>query len=257
VGLCESRRGCEGFVGAGGVFEERTDGEEEEDCAYGAFYWRTGVSSFATSSTSKRRETDEGFSQDCAAYADYVKHENEPVDGFVLLGPVSDREGLALIMEPSQMNASLAYASRLIAQGKKDAIMPKEMMPYDWTSPVTAYRWHSLASVGYVAAHRLSFLSLFLSILMCWFPIPSVGGKADMPVTEVTTTSSPQTTPTPRSPPFGSASRCQSWSCHRKTTSMCLRTSTSQDYWRSGQGSHHLALSVRYLAWFRRRRMLF
>jgi hypothetical protein len=93
--------------------------------------------------------------QDCVEYANYVKHENLPVDGFVLLGPVSDREGLALMMEPKDMNAALAYAKRLIGQGKKDAIMPQEMMPSVYNTPISAYRWHSMASYGYVSAiHR-------------------------------------------------------------------------------------------------------
>jgi hypothetical protein len=43
---------------------------------------------------------------------------------------------------------TLKYAEDMIVQGEKDEIMPKTLIPPIFTSPVTAYRWHSLISKG-------------------------------------------------------------------------------------------------------------
>ena len=86
--------------------------------------------------------------QDCMEYANYEKYNNSPVDGFILQGSVSDREGLAPLMDRAKMKESLDFASRLINDGKGDHIMPKDRLPEMLTTPITAYRWHSLAAVG-------------------------------------------------------------------------------------------------------------
>lgn len=43
---------------------------------------------------------------------------------------------------------TLKHAEDLIARGEQDEIMPKALIPPIFTSPITAYRWHSLISNG-------------------------------------------------------------------------------------------------------------
>ena len=86
--------------------------------------------------------------QDCIEYADYPKHNNEPVDGFIMQGPVSDRETLDLIMPNPQ--PSLDMAVRMISEGKGGDCMPFDMIPAVLGAPISAYRFQSLASKGYI-----------------------------------------------------------------------------------------------------------
>jgi hypothetical protein len=51
-------------------------------------------------------------------------------------------------MSPDLLSASLKHAEDLIAKGEENTIMPHSFIPPIITSPVTAYRWHSLVSVG-------------------------------------------------------------------------------------------------------------
>lgn len=71
-----------------------------------------------------------------------------PVDGYIMQAPTSDRETAGLLMPQDLLSASLEYAGDLIAKGKEKTIMPASFIPSIITSPVTAYRWYSLASVG-------------------------------------------------------------------------------------------------------------
>jgi pimeloyl-ACP methyl ester carboxylesterase len=84
--------------------------------------------------------------QDSIEYADYTKHNNEPVDGFILQGPVSDRETLDLIMPDPQ--PSLDLAAKMISEGKGGDCMPFDMIPAVLGAPISAYRFQSLASKG-------------------------------------------------------------------------------------------------------------
>jgi hypothetical protein len=43
---------------------------------------------------------------------------------------------------------TLKHAQDMIARGEKDEIMPKTLIPPIFTSPLTAYRWHSLIAKG-------------------------------------------------------------------------------------------------------------
>jgi hypothetical protein len=43
---------------------------------------------------------------------------------------------------------TLKHAEEMIARGEKDEVMPKSMIPPIFSSPVTAYRWHSLIAKG-------------------------------------------------------------------------------------------------------------
>ncbi|KAJ9154734.1 Dolichol-phosphate mannosyltransferase [Pleurostoma richardsiae] len=85
--------------------------------------------------------------QDCVEYAD-ENYQNEPVDGSIMQGTVSDKEAISKIMSKEEQEASVAFAAQLIASGRANDIMPRDKLPSDFTTPVTAYRWHSLAGVG-------------------------------------------------------------------------------------------------------------
>ncbi|KAB5558440.1 hypothetical protein GE09DRAFT_113800 [Coniochaeta sp. 2T2.1] len=97
-----------------------------------------------------------GHSTGCQDCMEYVTKGGQdklpPVDGIVLQGPVSDREGFIPLLEQDGRNyyeESLAHATRLVEAGKgEDEYMPRRLLPAGWDTPVTAYRWRSLISVG-------------------------------------------------------------------------------------------------------------
>ncbi|KAJ9165479.1 DUF1749-domain-containing protein [Coniochaeta hoffmannii] len=94
-----------------------------------------------------------GHSTGCQDCMEYVtkRHDAPEVDGIILQGPVSGREGLVPLLEQDERDyeASLAHAKRLVEEGKgDDEYMPRSLLPVGWNNPVTAYRWLSLASVG-------------------------------------------------------------------------------------------------------------
>ncbi|KAK3302201.1 uncharacterized protein B0T15DRAFT_542245 [Chaetomium strumarium] len=71
------------------------------------------------------------------------------VDGFVLQGPVSDREAIAMGEDAAEVAAALRVAEEMVKEGKAGEVMPQNAMPKGWKgSLVTAYRWLSLAGVG-------------------------------------------------------------------------------------------------------------
>ena len=83
--------------------------------------------------------------QDQMAYARAMKEGTAPaVDGFILQGPVSDRECLAPYFKPGEHEKTVAAAEKMIKDGKGDVLMRPEDLPAMITSPHTAYRWHSL-----------------------------------------------------------------------------------------------------------------
>ncbi|KAM0197061.1 hypothetical protein ACHAPA_002549 [Fusarium lateritium] len=84
--------------------------------------------------------------QDCIEYANYEKHNNEPVDGFIMQGPVSDRETLELIFPDPQ--PSLDLAAKMISEGNGGDCMPFAMIPAALGAPISAYRFQSLTIKG-------------------------------------------------------------------------------------------------------------
>ncbi|KAK3357359.1 hypothetical protein B0T25DRAFT_155665 [Lasiosphaeria hispida] len=87
--------------------------------------------------------------QDCMEYADYEKYGNERVGGLILQGPVSDREALSPVVDAAVLKGYVEYAAARIAEGRGDEMMPKGRLPDTFKdSPLTAYRFHSLAAVG-------------------------------------------------------------------------------------------------------------
>lgn len=81
-------------------------------------------------------------------YTDNAKYNNERVEGFILQGPVADQEAIAGIMSENALHESLSVASEMIKAGREDDIMPRDKLPNDFSSPMTAYRWYSLAAPG-------------------------------------------------------------------------------------------------------------
>ncbi|KAK1834242.1 DUF1749-domain-containing protein [Podospora conica] len=89
-------------------------------------------------------------SQACLQYAKTTaRPDGVDVDAYILTSPVSDREFAALIMAPETLVESLRLARKMIANGNEQDIMPRALMPFVLADvPVSAYRWHSLASEG-------------------------------------------------------------------------------------------------------------
>ncbi|KAL1797763.1 hypothetical protein ACET3X_004369 [Alternaria dauci] len=91
-----------------------------------------------------------GSSSGCQAIMTYAntRPAPPPVHGYIMQAPISDRETAALLMSQDLLLASLNHARDLIARGDERTIMPAHFIPSIITSPVTAYRWHSLVSIG-------------------------------------------------------------------------------------------------------------
>ncbi|TQN73528.1 UPF0613 protein [Colletotrichum shisoi] len=97
--------------------------------------------------SSLKNDVEDISALDCA---EYTKHKEDPVDGFILQGPVSDRESIADSVDPDWLRKSLEYAEKLIDEGKEWEAMPRDQLPSFFQTPMTAYRWHSLAAKGQV-----------------------------------------------------------------------------------------------------------
>ncbi|EMD65189.1 hypothetical protein COCSADRAFT_190143 [Bipolaris sorokiniana ND90Pr] len=91
-----------------------------------------------------------GSSTGCQAIMTYATTlpASPPVNGYILQAPTSDRETASLLMPPKFLHTSLQHAEDLIAEGKEMQIMPSDLIPPIFSSPISAYRWHSLVSVG-------------------------------------------------------------------------------------------------------------
>ncbi|KAK1835107.1 hypothetical protein QBC39DRAFT_419613 [Podospora conica] len=84
--------------------------------------------------------------QDCVAYAQ--REGGEGVDGFVLQGPVSDREAIRMDDEGGVVEKGVRWAVEEGGRGE-GVMVPREMLPEGWRGqPMSAYRWWSLAGVG-------------------------------------------------------------------------------------------------------------
>jgi pimeloyl-ACP methyl ester carboxylesterase len=70
------------------------------------------------------------------------------VTAYILSSPTSDRETASLFMPAEFLAQTLAHADSMIASGDKDEIMPKALVPPIFSSPISAYRWHSLIAPG-------------------------------------------------------------------------------------------------------------
>ena len=70
------------------------------------------------------------------------------MDGYVLLAPVSDREMAGLFVDGPSLEKSTRRAREMIDNGEGQEVMRKTEIPGIFQSPVTAYRWWSLAAKG-------------------------------------------------------------------------------------------------------------
>ncbi|KAK0614498.1 hypothetical protein B0T14DRAFT_528602 [Immersiella caudata] len=87
--------------------------------------------------------------QDCIEYSNTEKYPDAPaVDGNILLAPVSDREMGGMFIPPAAMEESVKKAKELIDKGRAQEVMGRGSIPEIFQSPVTAYRWWSLAAKG-------------------------------------------------------------------------------------------------------------
>lgn len=83
-------------------------------------------------------------------YQKHDKYGNEPVEGFIMQGSISDREAYVALSGQEAVDKFVATAKEMIDVGMKDEIVPKSKLPPDFPfeCPFTAYRLHSLAAVG-------------------------------------------------------------------------------------------------------------
>lgn len=84
--------------------------------------------------------------QACLEYTDRGGYHTPPVDAYILTSPVSDRESAFLFMSPEELEQSVQVAKGMIEKGQENEAMPREFIPFVFSTPVTAYRWHSLAA---------------------------------------------------------------------------------------------------------------
>ncbi|KAM7190784.1 UPF0613 protein PB24D3.06c 1 [Naviculisporaceae sp. PSN 640] len=72
----------------------------------------------------------------------------EGVDGYILLNPVSDREFASFALPADLLESSVVAAKSMIDQGDGDEIISPKSLPPVFDTPVSAYRWWSLAAKG-------------------------------------------------------------------------------------------------------------
>ncbi|KAJ3956148.1 hypothetical protein N0V92_007330 [Colletotrichum tropicale] len=89
-----------------------------------------------------------GHSTGCQDSVEYTKHKEDPVDGFILQGPASDRESIVDFITPELYKKGVDLAEKMIAEGKAGEAMPTDHLPSLFDTPITAYRWHALAAKG-------------------------------------------------------------------------------------------------------------
>lgn len=86
--------------------------------------------------------------QDCMSYMSALRRDAPNIHACILQAPTSDRATANMIMSPEFFRRTLEHCKELIACGNPDSIMPKDLIPDVFTSPISAYRWHSLIAEG-------------------------------------------------------------------------------------------------------------
>lgn len=86
--------------------------------------------------------------QDCMEYTSPVYKDNAPVDGFILQGPVSDRDAIGMEMDQGLLDSSLKTAKAIIDGGRSHYRMPTPSLPASFhKTPICAARWYALGAV--------------------------------------------------------------------------------------------------------------
>lgn len=70
------------------------------------------------------------------------------IDAGILQAPASDSEAYTLFGHSSKLNELLELAEKYIKEGNSDELLPKEVLQFTFGSPITAYRFKSLAGKG-------------------------------------------------------------------------------------------------------------
>ncbi|KAI0191270.1 dolichol-phosphate mannosyltransferase [Xylaria flabelliformis] len=84
--------------------------------------------------------------QDCLEFA-APAHNAPPVDGYILQGPVCDRDAMALGIGYAQLEESIAAAKQLIDAGRAHERMPATLLPnFMQDTPISAWRWYALVA---------------------------------------------------------------------------------------------------------------
>ncbi|SCU95595.1 LAME_0F12706g1_1 [Lachancea meyersii CBS 8951] len=78
----------------------------------------------------------------------YLLHYGESVDGGIMQGSASDREGFAQFVDKAQWDQLNVRAKELVETGKQNDILPTEYSKVMSNTPITVYRWCSLALPG-------------------------------------------------------------------------------------------------------------
>ncbi|KAI8947437.1 hypothetical protein F4801DRAFT_592604 [Xylaria longipes] len=84
--------------------------------------------------------------QDCLEFA-APTHNSPPVDGYILQGPVCDRDAMALGFGYAQLEESIMAAKQLIDAGRGHERMSVTQLPdFMQDTPMSASRWYSLVA---------------------------------------------------------------------------------------------------------------
>ena len=78
----------------------------------------------------------------------YLLSQGETVDAGILQASVSDREGFSQFTDRKVWDALNAEAKELVDEGEKDEILPLKFAKVMAGTPISAYRWCSLAIPG-------------------------------------------------------------------------------------------------------------
>lgn len=79
---------------------------------------------------------------------EYLKRDGPTVDGYILLAPVSDREFAASMAGEEMLGKTVDAARLMIDAGRGREIIREDKILPVFASPITAYRWWSLAAKG-------------------------------------------------------------------------------------------------------------
>jgi pimeloyl-ACP methyl ester carboxylesterase len=91
-----------------------------------------------------------GHSTGCQDVMEYLTgrgHERRPhVDGAIIQASVSDREAMNIMLPEQQIKTANELALSWVASGRAEDVLPSKATEGFFDSPVSAYRWLSLAS---------------------------------------------------------------------------------------------------------------
>ncbi|CEP60120.1 uncharacterized protein LALA0_S01e03488g [Lachancea lanzarotensis] len=78
----------------------------------------------------------------------YLLNHGNTVDGGIMQGSASDREGFSRIVEKQKWDRMNAQAREMVEKGQQNDLLPSEFAEVMFNTPITAYRWCSLTLPG-------------------------------------------------------------------------------------------------------------